>query len=347
MESVYVSKLKPLLDALRQKMDVYVPAKAGDHFTFTAYNPDMAEIEFNPIRVCTPVKEFLFPMRELAAVFPEPAEPQQITPFAVFGLKQCDVKSLEILDKVFTEEEFEDALYIKRRENMFVITSDCFDPADSCFCGVFEGTGHVDAGFDLNISKIKEGYIVDIGSQKAKDFINDHSKLIAHVPSGLMTEREELRKQVETTLKAKSDELGLDNTLEDIVVGTQDSDLFDETAETCIECQACTRVCPTCHCFFLYDSKQSDYFTKMKMWDSCMRMAYARVAGGENPRKAIGERIRHRLLHKFVYFLERYGINMCVGCGRCVDADAGGMDLRQMLGKLNQELKNKSTKVSK
>jgi hypothetical protein len=39
-------------------------------------------------------------------------------------------------------------------------------------------------------------------------------------------------------------------------------------------------------------------------------------------------------LHKFVHFLDRYGVDMCVGCGRCVDADAGGIDIREILKEL-------------
>ena len=46
-------------------------------------------------------------------------------------------------------------------------------------------------------------------------------------------------------------------------------------------------------------------------------------------------------MHKFSYFLERYGIDMCVGCGRCVDAEAGEVDIRKVLKKLNEELKGK------
>jgi predicted aldo/keto reductase-like oxidoreductase len=39
---------------------------------------------------------------------------------------------------------------------------------------------------------------------------------------------------------------------------------------------------------------------------------------------------------------------MCVGCGRCIDADAGGIDLREILKKLSEEYKNKAeTKVVK
>ena len=85
----------------------------------------------------------------------------------------------------------------------------------------------------------------------------------------------------------------------------------------------------------------------MKMWDSCMRLAYAEVAGGANPRKVLGERLRHRLMHKFSYFLDRYGLDMCVGCGRCVDAEAGGVDIRRVLKKLNEELKGKDKTKAK
>ena len=134
-----------------------------------------------------------------------------------------------------------------------------------------------------------------------------------------------------------------DLSVKQIVDNTVDSDVFDEAAKGCVECQACTRVCPTCHCYYLYDTKQADYFAKMKMWDSCMRMAYAQVAGGENPRKALGDRMRHRLLHKFVFFADRFGVDMCVGCGRCVDAETGGDNLRlwSLINRLSDEYKQK------
>ena len=120
-----------------------------------------------------------------------------------------------------------------------------------------------------------------------------------------------------------------------------DAAFWEEYAKDCVECQACTRVCPTCHCFYLYDSKQKDYFAKNKIWDSCLRRDYTTVAGGQNPRKILADRSQHRLLHKFVYFLERYGVEMCVGCGRCIEGCAGGTKMREVLKKLNEELKGK------
>jgi sulfhydrogenase subunit beta (sulfur reductase) len=338
VETVFVSKLSSLLDALAEKMDVYVPAKVSKHIVFKKYDPKNSQMtEFNAVRVCTPVKEFLFPLREMAATTQAQPEISTVKPFAVFGLKDCDVKSIAILDKVFGEDEFIDPLYMARREKMFIVSSDCTGPAESCFCLLFEGKGFAEKGFDLNVSPIKGGFIVDIGSRKGREFVESHNGLFADVPATLLEERDANRKAVRHQLEKQNAEFTPAALLPEILEKTQDSEIYDQLAKDCIECQACTRVCPTCHCFYLYDDKQKDYFTKMKIWDSCMRFGYAMVAGGANPNKVLGERMKHRLMHKFVYFLERYGVNMCVGCGRCIDADAGGIDLRQLLKKLSEE----------
>jgi ferredoxin len=348
MQTVFLTDLKPFLAAVAEQMDLYVPKKAGSHYVYSKYDPS-ADVwgESNNIRACTPAKEFLFPLRELAAIFPEPLELKEIEPFAVFGLKDCDLRSIDILDKVFIEEEFEDPFYVKRREKMFIISSDCSDPADSCFCNVLNGEPFADSGFDLNVSQVKGGYIVEADSQKGKEFVEAHSGLFSRAGDDLLAERQQNRAETKKQLEQNNAELNFDAPVNEIVENGQNSDVFDKEAATCVECQACTRICPTCHCFYLYDTKKEDYFSKMKMWDSCMRIAYAEVAGGANPRKILGDRLRHRFMHKFSYFVERYGVDMCVGCGRCVDAEAGDVDIREVLKKLNEELKGKGKKKAK
>lgn len=93
------------------------------------------------------------------------------------------------------------------------------------------------------------------------------------------------RAEVQKQLEQNNAGLKFDVSIREIVENSAESGVFDIEAENCIECQACTRICPTCHCFYLYDTKQKDYFARMKMWDSCMRLAYATVAGGANPHK--------------------------------------------------------------
>ena len=345
MQTVLISELKPFLDALAEEMDLYVPKKSGEHYVYNRYDSSAnVQIEFNNIRTCMPVKEFLFPLRELAAVYPQPIEPKEIRPFAVFGLKYCDLRSIEVLDRVFAEDEFEDLLYVTRRKNMFIISSDCSEPAESCFCDVLGGKPFAQAGFDLNVSQVKNQYIIETGSQRGEEFIEKHSSLFTETTEAILADRDKNRIETQNQLEQNNTNLKFDVPVNEMVEKTQDSDVYDEEAKTCVECQGCTRVCPTCHCFYLYDTKQEDYFTKMKMWDSCMRIAYAEVAGGANPRKALGNRLRHRFMHKFSYFFERYGIDMCVGCGRCVDGEAGDVDIRRVLKRLSEELKGKDNR---
>lgn len=339
METAFISKLKPLLEAIARTMEVYVPVSAGEHEVCRQYDPrGTAELELNGMRACTPVKEFLFPLRELAAVFPAPVGPGPVPPFAVFGLKACDLRSLEILDRVFLEKDCEDPFYAARREKIFTVSSDCTAPGASCFCHLFGGRPYAESGFDLNVARVTDGFLLEPGSAQGKSFLLAHAGLFGDVPDVLLTERAQRRDAAQRRLEQATRDFLLDAPVGDLVARGHDAAVFDEQARTCVECQACTRICPTCHCFYLYDTRQQDSFAKTKMWDSCLRRGHAQVAGGANPRRLLGDRLRHRFLHKFVYFSERYGVDMCVGCGRCVDAETGDVDIRTVLKTLNDAL---------
>ena len=340
METFYLSRLKPLFDVIAERRELYIPHSEENHYSYVQYDPSKPQdIEFNHLRVCQPVKQFLFPLREIAAVFPEPVEGPDVKPFAVFGLKDCDLRSIQVLDKVFSEEEFVDPSYLERREKMLIISSDCDHPAQSCFCAMMEGDVYPQQGYDLNISMIKDGYIIQAGSDKGLALLRENESLFADVPHAALLERETNRTLARKQLDDILTDYQFDVPLKQIVNEGTESDLFDDEAKGCVECQACTRICPTCHCFYLYDEKQGDYYQKLKIWDSCVRLDYATVAGGENPRKLLTNRTLHRLMHKFVFFLDRYGIQMCVGCGRCIDACAGESNIRDILKQLYEEFK--------
>jgi sulfhydrogenase subunit beta (sulfur reductase) len=350
MDTAFISKLRPLLSAVAETMNVYVPRKVGEHFVCAPYDADGdVEPELNDVRMCTPLKEFLLPLRERAAAMPEPARPTPVQPFAVFGLKPCDLRSAEILDRVFLEEGYEDPFYAARRENLFTITADCSAPGETCFCHLLGGKPYAEEGFDLNVSRLADGYVLQSGSARGRAFLFSHAELFGDVPDPLLAERAERREEALRQAARAQEAIPVEMPLKELVERGQDSDSFDQEARTCVECQGCTRICPTCHCFYLYDTKQQDYFAKMKMWDSCMRIGYAGVAGGANPRKGLGDRLRHRFMHKFVWFPDRYGTEMCVGCGRCIDAETGDVDVRRILRRLNDEVldSGRTTKAAK
>ncbi len=60
-----------------------------------------------------------------------------------------------------------------------------------------------------------------------------------------------------------------------------------------------------------------DTGVRYKSYDSCNNGYFTLMAGGHNPRPAKYRRWRQRAMHKFVYYKERFGENLCVGCGKC------------------------------
>jgi anaerobic sulfite reductase subunit A len=91
----------------------------------------------------------------------------------------------------------------------------------------------------------------------------------------------------------------------------------------CIDCGRCNFVCPTGTC----NSMQDIYYRengkageRRRVWASCMVDGFTDVAGGGSYRRKNGERMRFKTLHKVLDYRQRFGENMCVGCGRCDDA---------------------------
>ena len=57
-------------------------------------------------------------------------------PFAVFGVRACDARSFELLDRVFLNAPV-DTFYAARREAGTIITLACERPDETCFCSCF------------------------------------------------------------------------------------------------------------------------------------------------------------------------------------------------------------------
>jgi ferredoxin len=64
------------------------------------------------------------------------------------------------------------------------------------------------------------------------------------------------------------------------------------------------------------------------------------MAGGVNmkltPRPELRSRLANRILHKYVYSPQQYEMLGCVGCGRCIDACLGAIDIRKVVEDLKR-----------
>lgn len=112
------------------------------------------------------------------------------------------------------------------------------------------------------------------------------------------------------------------------------SSVLREAVFSCLNCAACTFVCPTCYCFDIRDIERKDYVLRERVWDSCMFFIYSLEASGHNPRKDRAKRAVNRFMHKFFYQPLQYNEFGCTGCGRCIDVCPAGYDIRETVKKV-------------
>jgi sulfhydrogenase subunit beta (sulfur reductase) len=289
------------------------------------------------VRPCEPLKTFYFEAREkVVSGFKDEVPAASGKPFCIVGVKACDLKGFEVLDGVFLDDERPDPLYQKHREDNLIISSDCPRPINTCFCTALSAGPFPVRGFDVNLSEIAGGFIAESGSGRGGELMENAASRVREATRQEMEEREKLRRQAEERVSGNVREHGVppQERLEGAVERSRESELWKKEASTCVECGACNTVCPTCHCFLLYDQKRDGDTARFRIWDSCLIKDFAKVAGGANPRPELWMRLRNRFEKKFDFFPKIRHVYACTGCGRCISACPGRIDIRRILGSI-------------
>ncbi len=307
-----------LLDKLKKSYEVIAPVKRDIH----RYEPIKSadEIDLNFINTTYPLKKWFLPAKgELfnfsgSKISAKTSSKKRI----LFAVRPCDVNALLRMDKLFLD-EYVDSYYKSRRQNTILIALNCSIPGDNCFCTSL-GTHKLDKGFDLLLTETKAGYIVQLGSEKGRKLID--TKLFTKT-----TKIPEIKLKCNKKL-TKSDVLKLK-------VSFYHS-IWKDEAENCLSCGACTMTCPTCGCFRIVDSPciTINCGSRNREWTSCQLKNFTVVAGGHSFREDRAARLKNRIYHQLEYFKDKFGINMCVGCGRCITNCPTKIDMTQILKSL-------------
>jgi len=326
---------------------VYVQSRREEGTDFeTLERGKTVDLALRQPRAPGSIKSFLFPVKERVAVYPAAdydwrPEVNPDNPAVVAGLRACDLAAAKILDAVFIQEDYVDPFYSLRREGLSLVTVDCVEPAEQCFCNLLDGKPYATEGFDVNLTPVEGGYVAEVGSDKGKEMVLAAKDLFREATDEQLAERERVREAATRRLAEQNDRFALGESLQKIVATAIEDELWLELAAGCVECGSCSAICPTCHCFQLYDQPSTHGAgpnERVKSWDSCVFASYSRMAGvggmKPNPRPELRQRFANRFLHKFAWFPENMGLLGCVGCGRCTEACLGGEDLRELLKKL-------------
>ncbi|MGE5682782.1 MAG: 4Fe-4S dicluster domain-containing protein [Bacillota bacterium] len=295
-------------------------------------------IDPGDFRTVDPAKILFYLPREILL----PAD-YKIKKRLILGLKACDINALAILDKALTGSGFNDPSYKHWRDNSIIISSDCNSFLPNCYCTFLGGRPFPENGFDLNLSKIDDQYMIESGSPKGDDFLDvlrRHTTLFQ--PSFYAVNK--IRKSRLELINKLNNRIQNDlNISAEKYAGKSEETLWTESSEKCIGCGCCTNICPSCYCLILNDESTENEFIKVRSYDSCQLNGYARVAGGGTPRPKILQRFRNRIMCKFNYMPDNFNIPGCTGCGRCMDICSLGNDF-MLLGKtvLNNTLSDRT-----
>lgn len=293
-------------------------------------------------------KEFFFPQSENMAAFKtrgkeilieENRDPNEA--FVLFGLRACDVKSLELLDRVFLSDPV-DTFYQGRRQNGVIITSACTEPEESCFCGAFKSENFIidpaSPGGDVATWLCGDTLYWKSETKKGLELTEKLKTLLQPADDrdeALVKESQEKIRSILNKLPFKDLNLkGLNGKpLMELFNAPQWADLYT----SCLGCGTCTFVCPTCHCYDIQDYDTGRGVKRSRCWDSCMYSDFTLMAHG-NPRLSQLERFRQRYMHKLKYFPDNNeGLFACVGCGRCVTKCPVSMNIVKVIKALSSE----------
>jgi ferredoxin len=277
---------------------VFRTVKSGNETTMNYLNTTYSPKEF-----FLPDDEILFEYKKKGRGF-ELKDRIKNKRRVIFGIRPCDVHGLLILDKLFIE-DLKDPYYAAKRKNTLIIAVNCNKAGKHCFCKSM-GTDILKNGFDLLMTDMGDKYFVEVGTNLGKRLIK--SKLFK--PASKRSRRKGIRYNKKFNAK----------NVEKKLLKVFDDRRWEKVSKKCLSCGACTLICPTCYCFNVIDRPDFDGSgVRKKVSSYCMLLEFSRVAGGGVFRKDRTERCKQFVYHKLSYFKEKFGRQLCVGCGRCIE----------------------------
>lgn len=328
MKTILKAKLPELFEQLAKEYKVLIPAKLEGTSKFAPYREDMElALEEN---VVMPPKDIFFPQTEEMYKFKAKNQsleieeiPQEEGLQVIFGIRSCDLKSIECLDQVFLTKGYVDPFYQDKRDRSILIGLSCVKPMESCFCTSMGIDPQKGVGADI------QAY--ELGEKIGFEGITERGQKVLTKVSGMLVEEEAAIPTI-GEFNLSVDMEGVPEKLKDMF----DHPIWDDVSRKCLNCSACAYVCPTCHCFDIANEVRGEDGTKIRCWDCCMFDEYTKMAGGHQPRPGKKERVRNRFLHKLRYFPERYDMLLCVGCGRCVVKCPVNLDITDVIKKIKE-----------
>ena len=327
MLKIAKERLNDLYAKINETMGLFIPIKRAGEVNYAVWG-EGKEVSLETLKTVKSPKNAFFPQTENMMKFKSEGKNLEIVdvrealsekieerPFVMFGVKACDYKAIEVLDKVFLAEPV-DTYYQMRRNAFTIVTLACSKPEESCFCNAFG----IDATAPMGdvTTWMDETYLYwQANTEKGEALTALVNELLENGGEEEVAAQQETTKTVMAQLPYAN--LDLSRFQPENLNDLFNDPAWEEMSEACLGCGTCTFVCPTCQCFDIRDFKTNEGVLRYRCWDSCMYSDFTLMAHG-NSRNTQMQRFRQRFMHKLVYYPSQYdGTYSCVGCGRCVN----------------------------
>jgi ferredoxin len=268
---------------------------------------------------------------------PDEGSPQP-PKLAMLGVRPCELAAIGVQDRVFAVDRpgtfrcESETWYTQVRQQALLLAVNCTRPGGTCFCASW-GTGPIASqGFDLALTELRNGFVVQVGSDRGRVLLG---QLPVRDPTEAELELAELKLQHACEQMGRRLETeGLKELLDEQVEHPE----WELVAQRCLSCGNCTMVCPTCFCCTVSDSTYlaGDEVTRTRQWESCYTLQFTYTTTGPE-RNTIRGRYRHWLRHKLGTWWDQFGTSGCIGCGRCITWCPVGIDLTEEIPRLRQD----------
>jgi sulfhydrogenase subunit beta (sulfur reductase) len=321
MKKVDVGALNAWVEGLIKKQKVIAVQAKGDRFTFAPLIK-AADLRLDYDVTVLPPKTLFQPAKEMLLSFKADLGYESIIdtePFILFGIHPYDMAAILQMDEIFSQVNY-DIHYMTRRVNATIVVVDVEKVSPNVFAG-YMGTAYLENGYDVLLTRIGDVYLVDTRTGKGENLIVG----LANAPEAGESWLEQRRLYWEhNKQRLRKHKLKVEpSQWPDLLEKSYNHPLWEEMAKSCFSCGSCNLVCPTCYCFDVREEVDWDLSSgqRFRMWDSCMLVDFATVAGNLNFRKDRAARYRHRYYRKGKYVPPKIGGKIaCVGCGRCITA---------------------------
>lgn len=284
------------------------------------------------------LKLFYFPQPETLFTFSaRPGEKDAFLPIppagegrkrVIVGVRPCDARSVTLNAMPYQGDPY----YAELLKNTALVGVSCLEGCRTCFCTWTGGSPMGTEGLDIALHPADGYLIAEILTERGEALVAEAGG--AFEPAG--------QEDVDAVEAKRAGLARTGSSVPDPACRLREKDLlalhgapfWEEIASSCINCGACTFLCPTCYCFDIQDEVARGEGRRIRYWDSCMFPLFTLHASGHNPRGQKVQRVRNRFMHKLKYFPDRFGPLSCVGCGRCIRECPVNIDIREVMRSL-------------